>query len=295
MRLAMTPPIIRISPLDPGPQSGDSYGIANRCQAVCVRQGEGRRCRSSCTSSARPAGRPASASTTGTPRPPIRRRTWPGVPMTAEANDWFVYTFPTAEAASIVFNDGAGRQTGNLRRDSDGWFYTNNTWYALNPERPAIPVIRATPRGAALRPAAVGDAREQQRRRRDLVHDRRQRAVGPRRRHRRRRRRALPAADRRRGDDDDRRRRHQLGRRGRPDPHLRLHHRSECRPAAPGGDGEPPQRHLPERLRRGLHHHRQPAGAGRRLLHHRRLGPDHRLAGLPDPGRRPPPGWSACR
>jgi Starch-binding module 26/Chitobiase/beta-hexosaminidase C-terminal domain len=71
--------------------------------------------------------------------------TWPGVAMTAEANDWYVYQFPTAEAASIVFNDGAGRQTGNLRRESAGWFYTNNTWYSLNPERPAIPVIRATP------------------------------------------------------------------------------------------------------------------------------------------------------
>ena len=63
--------------------------------------------------------------------------TWPGVAMTAEANDWYVYQFPTAEAASIVFNDGAGRQTGNLRRESAGWFYTNNTWYSLNPERPA--------------------------------------------------------------------------------------------------------------------------------------------------------------
>ena len=71
--------------------------------------------------------------------------TWPGVAMTAEGNDWFVYTFPTAQAASIVFNDGAGRQTGNLRREADGWFYTNNTWYALNPERPAIPVVRASP------------------------------------------------------------------------------------------------------------------------------------------------------
>ena len=72
--------------------------------------------------------------------------TWPGIAMTAEANDWFAYAFPTANAASIVFNDGAGRQTANLRRDADGWFYTNNTWYALNPERPQIPVIRATPR-----------------------------------------------------------------------------------------------------------------------------------------------------
>ena len=75
--------------------------------------------------------------------------------MTAEANDWFVYQFPTAEAVSIVFNDGAGRQTGNLRRESDGWFYTNNTWYALNPERPAIPVIRATPRALYDRPQTV--------------------------------------------------------------------------------------------------------------------------------------------
>ena len=73
--------------------------------------------------------------------------TWPGLPMTAETNDWYAYTFPTATAASIVFNDGAGRQTGNLRRDADGWFYTNNIWYSENPELPAIPVIRATPRG----------------------------------------------------------------------------------------------------------------------------------------------------
>src|SRR5512134_1095710 len=33
--------------------------------------------------------------------------TWPGVAMVAEVNDWYVYQFPTAEAASIVFNDGA--------------------------------------------------------------------------------------------------------------------------------------------------------------------------------------------
>jgi hypothetical protein len=72
---------------------------------------------------------------------------WPGLPMTAEPNDWYVYTFPTAIAASIVFNDGAGRETGNLRREANGWFYSNNSWYSENPEMPAIPVIRASPRG----------------------------------------------------------------------------------------------------------------------------------------------------
>jgi glycosidase len=72
---------------------------------------------------------------------------WPGVPMTAETNGWLAYTLADADTASIVFNDGTGRQTGNLRRERNGWFYTNNTWYDENPERPQIPVVRASPRG----------------------------------------------------------------------------------------------------------------------------------------------------
>lgn len=77
--------------------------------------------------------------------PAVPSTTWPGVAMTAESNDWFRYEFQTAEAASIVFNDGAGRQTGNLRRERQGWFYTNNQWYDESPERPRIPVITASP------------------------------------------------------------------------------------------------------------------------------------------------------
>ena len=77
--------------------------------------------------------------------PPIPQTAWPGVAMTAEANGWFRYEFQTAEAASMVFNDGAGRQTGNLRRERLGWFYTNNQWYDDNLERPRIPVITASP------------------------------------------------------------------------------------------------------------------------------------------------------
>lgn len=81
--------------------------------------------------------------------------TWPGVPMRAEANDWFIYSFATAQAASIVFDDGAGRQSGNQRRDSDGWFYTDGRWYAQNPERPVVPVVTATPT-----PRTYGSARQ---------------------------------------------------------------------------------------------------------------------------------------
>ena len=73
--------------------------------------------------------------------------TWPGVAMAAEANDWYICRFTGIQAANIVFNDGAGHQTGNLRRERPGWFYTNNQWYDENPERPAVPVVRASPRG----------------------------------------------------------------------------------------------------------------------------------------------------
>lgn len=70
---------------------------------------------------------------------------WPGTAMTDEGNNWFVYQFEGIEQANMVFNDGSGRQTGNLWRQASGWFYDNN-WYAENPERPEIPIIRANPR-----------------------------------------------------------------------------------------------------------------------------------------------------
>ena len=73
--------------------------------------------------------------------------TWPGLSLTAEGNDWFVYRFEGISAASIVFNDGAGRQTSDLRRDKEGWFFDDNRWYDQNPQRPAIPVITAAPLG----------------------------------------------------------------------------------------------------------------------------------------------------
>ena len=73
--------------------------------------------------------------------------TWPGLPMTAEGNDWFVYRFEGIEAASIVFNDGAGQQSADLRRETEGWFFDDNRWYDQNPQAPATPVISAIPLG----------------------------------------------------------------------------------------------------------------------------------------------------
>ena len=73
--------------------------------------------------------------------PAIPPTAWPGAAMTAEGDDWFSYSFETAETASLVFNDGEGRQTANLRRDQMGWYYRNSQWYDANPERPDMPVI----------------------------------------------------------------------------------------------------------------------------------------------------------
>src|SRR5271166_1500537 len=77
--------------------------------------------------------------------PVVTPTTWPGVAMTAEANDWFVCEIAGVQAASIIFNDGSGRQTGNLRRDHLGLFYNSN-WYDQNPEQPKIPEISVSPR-----------------------------------------------------------------------------------------------------------------------------------------------------
>ena len=82
--------------------------------------------------------------------PSLASTSWPGVSMTAAGNDWFIYRFEVAEAANIVFNDGAGRQTGDLRREQEGWFFDDNRWYNQNPQRPAIPAIAARPLGGTF-------------------------------------------------------------------------------------------------------------------------------------------------
>jgi glycosidase len=79
-------------------------------------------------------------------RPSSATLQWPGISMTAEGNDWYSYRFQGLEAANIIFNDGSGQQTQDLRREKEGWFF-NNTWYDENPQRPAIPIVSAMPKG----------------------------------------------------------------------------------------------------------------------------------------------------
>jgi len=57
---------------------------------------------------------------------------WPGVDMTDDGAGWFSYTFLSSSSANMVFNDGAGKQTTDLSRSKEGWYY-NSTWYDTKP------------------------------------------------------------------------------------------------------------------------------------------------------------------
>ncbi len=52
---------------------------------------------------------------------------WPGQPMEADDDGWFVYRFNGAKSASLVFNDGNGSQTEDLHCARSG-YYANGRW-----------------------------------------------------------------------------------------------------------------------------------------------------------------------
>ncbi|MGB7914159.1 MAG: starch-binding protein, partial [Rhodomicrobium sp.] len=81
-------------------------------------------------------------------RPEDQRTQWPGAAMLAERGGWFVRHFADVEAASLVFTDGAGRQTGDLWRDRGGW-YRHGRWYDSHPDQISASPAQATPISAA--------------------------------------------------------------------------------------------------------------------------------------------------
>jgi uncharacterized coiled-coil protein SlyX len=58
---------------------------------------------------------------------------WPGVRMTAEGGGWHGGRAEGVGEVMVVFNDSCGHQTGDLRREGDGWF-ADGEW---RDERPA--------------------------------------------------------------------------------------------------------------------------------------------------------------
>jgi len=80
--------------------------------------------------------------------PRDRETAWPGVAMSDEGGGWHVARLAGITAAWLVFSDGAGHQTGDLRREGEGWF-AGGRWYDRRPGKQEGPT--------AAVPAAAGD------------------------------------------------------------------------------------------------------------------------------------------
>ena len=78
--------------------------------------------------------------------PAQAQTSWPGVEMTDEGNDWFVYTITDATSASVIFNNMGSPQTADLSRTGEGW-YKEGAWYDFDPEGPVPPAVSASPSG----------------------------------------------------------------------------------------------------------------------------------------------------
>jgi glycosidase len=84
--------------------------------------------------------------------------------MTAHGDGWFVHHFDRVKSARLIFNDGQGRQTGDLQRDRAGWYTLAGGWSdsqpaAANPA--AIPVDSVPSRSVYPMPPSGKDFREE--------------------------------------------------------------------------------------------------------------------------------------
>jgi glycosidase len=71
--------------------------------------------------------------------------TWPGVNMTPVCGDWYRFKFSGITSIKMVFNDGAGRQTGDLSRTATGYY--DNAWLTSTPVLTGAPTVSVTPSG----------------------------------------------------------------------------------------------------------------------------------------------------
>ena len=60
--------------------------------------------------------------------PAVAEPAWPGTAMTDEGEGWWAHQIEGTRTASLVFNDAAGHQTGNLHRDQSGSLEPDGAW-----------------------------------------------------------------------------------------------------------------------------------------------------------------------
>jgi hypothetical protein len=62
---------------------------------------------------------------------------WPGLtmnPMTKYGPGWYSYTISSTSSANMIFNDGAGKQTGDLFTDRKNWYDGNTMQWVAEPQ-----------------------------------------------------------------------------------------------------------------------------------------------------------------
>jgi len=78
-------------------------------------------------------------------QPHFQDTSWPGIEMQSIGEGWYELTLADLDAASIVFTDGHGNQTPDLRRERDGWYVPNRGWQdarLVESETPSEDLVR---------------------------------------------------------------------------------------------------------------------------------------------------------
>ena len=83
----------------------------------------------------------------GLPATSFTATTWPGVNMTLHCNDWYKFKFSGLTSVSIIFNDGAGKQTADLSATATAYY--DNGWLSSVPNMCGIantpPIVSISP------------------------------------------------------------------------------------------------------------------------------------------------------
>jgi glycosidase len=79
---------------------------------------------------------------------------WPGVVTQRDTNDWYCFRLPDRDL-HFLFNDGQGRQTGDLHRTREGWYGADQRWHDRKPDARPMPVaqVSAGTRSKVRKPA----------------------------------------------------------------------------------------------------------------------------------------------
>lgn len=60
---------------------------------------------------------------------------YPGIPMTKDADGWYSYTIADVESVDLQFSIGDSYVTASMNRTAGEWWFDQDTWYSWNPDQ----------------------------------------------------------------------------------------------------------------------------------------------------------------